>query len=379
MARARESRSEAGGSVVEFAIVAPVLISLVMFATYFQDAVRVKLKNQEAARFAAWEFTALPLSNYVDRDHTSLFNIAKGKIATDVNQIYRDFDSAETHAATTSFAAQHIFDASAMVITDLPVPLESKQSLQNLPGVGGALGGAVANLLGSINGGLDVVGPPAFGFNMNGMIEVKVNSTFQNKLLPNAFFGKFEYGQIDRFKMTDAMYLVADGWTLHDGRDVLPDPGQSGASLINGSGPKHPFASEVDQMSFLGLRNKLIPGSVQSALGMVQKMLGALGIPLADPLFLNGSPLVSVNYKRASGPAYTSNCSESANNPALQGKISLENDGRKVDIGQNCFHTIPYRVTFAYNNSPEVKVFKMSNRFYLGCKTTEAPNTLSCH
>jgi hypothetical protein len=379
MATARRGHGEAGGSMVEFAIVAPVLISLVMFATYFQEAVRTKLKNQEAARFAAWEFTALPLSNYVDRNHGSLFGIAKAKIARDVNTIYRDFDSAETNAPTSSFVAQTTLETGSMLLNDLPVPLESKMSFQSLPGVGGALAGPAGALLGGANKALDIVGPPAFGFNMNGMVEVRIDATFQNKLLPNQFFGQFKYGQIDRFKMTDTMYLVADGWTLHDGRDVVPDKNQTGASLIDGSGKKHPFASQVDAMSFLGLRDKLIPSQVQGWMGTVQSMLGAFGIPLADPIFLNGSPVVSINYKRQAGPTYTTGCNADAKNQAIDGRFNLEKNNTTPDKGQFCFHTIPFRTTFAYDDSPLVKVFNKSGPYYLGCRMTEASSTLACH
>ena len=48
----------------EFAIVTPLLILIIFFAVWFHELVHIKLKLQEAGRYAAWEATAYPLHDY---------------------------------------------------------------------------------------------------------------------------------------------------------------------------------------------------------------------------------------------------------------------------------------------------------------------------
>jgi hypothetical protein len=368
--------------MTEFAIVAPVLVSLVMFATYFADAWDFKLKNQEAARFAAWEFTAFPLSDYAHPDKNTsaappLFTTAAAKIQTDLNTIYRDFDSSQTNAPTSSFVGIHQLEIGKLDIQNLPVPLESSRTLSSIPG----FGSEVAAVLGAINGGLDLVGPKPYDFNMNGLVQVTVTSKFTNTLLPPNFLGQFRYGQINTWETSDTVALVADGWTLHDGRDAMVDASNSSPSRIDGSGPIHPMATEVDKMSFLGLKDKLIPASVQSGISTVEGLLGAT---FPDPLFLfagpAGVPVASLNYRRsAAGGSY--GCSDGAS-PAKHGEVDFSKTGRKMDSGsQNCFHTLPFYVTWSYADSPLVKIFNDSNQYYMGCKSTEVEDTASsgCH
>ena len=77
-------KAQAGNSVVEFAVVAPVLVMMILYATYFHDGLRTKLKVQEAARFGAWEFTSLPMSDFIEGNHEALFTDAQTRIVKDL-------------------------------------------------------------------------------------------------------------------------------------------------------------------------------------------------------------------------------------------------------------------------------------------------------
>ncbi len=164
-----------GGSMVEFAIVAPVLVSLVFFADFFHSAVVVKLKTQEAAHFAAWEFTSLPLSDYYQGTaaaHQALFDKATNLIKTDLTAKYAGFDSSNPSAAQSDFVAQHALrtDPAHLTFNLGDVPLDSQSTLSQIPGIGGLLGTLMS-------AGLDVVGPSRFGYTMKGLVTVKVPST----------------------------------------------------------------------------------------------------------------------------------------------------------------------------------------------------------
>ena len=59
-------RGERGAATTELAIVGVLMIPIMMYAAYFYDALQIKLKVQEAARFAAFEWTNNPLHDYVN-------------------------------------------------------------------------------------------------------------------------------------------------------------------------------------------------------------------------------------------------------------------------------------------------------------------------
>jgi len=56
--------NESGQALVEFAIVTPLIVLVILFALWFYELVQIKLKVQEAARYASWEATAYPLHDY---------------------------------------------------------------------------------------------------------------------------------------------------------------------------------------------------------------------------------------------------------------------------------------------------------------------------
>lgn len=361
-------RGERGSAMVEFAIVAPVLVMLVMFADFFHDAVVTKIKTQEAAHFAAWEYASFPLSDYYQGTagaHQTLFNRATGLIQSDLLAKYAGFDSSDPGAAQTNFVATHALktDGASLVFQQFDVPLDSPSTLGKIPGIGGVLGSLMS-------AGLDVVGPQPFGFNMKGMVSVKVTSTFTNKILPTAFMDdRFHVPMVtaalSKFDMDDTTAVVADAWTLDDGRDVVPQVDNKPATIEN-TGNLHPMEAEVNRMKFAGSLN-WVPQPLVTALQQVDSYIGAL---MPDPLFSDGVPISALNYQRAAGNnAYSSPLGSS---PSLNGGIDLRKNGHDIDIGQITFQTIPFRVTNAYADSPAVQVFNVGNKYYLGCKVAQA-------
>ncbi|MBK8479812.1 MAG: pilus assembly protein [Proteobacteria bacterium] len=57
-------RETSGQALVELAIVLPLFVMLLLFAQWLWELGQIRLKAQEAARYAAWEATAYPLHDY---------------------------------------------------------------------------------------------------------------------------------------------------------------------------------------------------------------------------------------------------------------------------------------------------------------------------
>jgi len=368
----RQGLGEVGGAMVEFAIVAPVMVMLVLFADFFHDAVKTKLKAQEAARFLAWEFTSMPLSDYNSFHHSGLFNSAKTKITTDLKEKYQNFDSSNPSptpniSANATFIATHTLDIAPADTgaSDGNVPLDSQKTLSQIPVIGG-----LANSL--ISGGLDIVGPKPFKFNMNGMATGKVTVRFQNKILPAGFLDNQYQTQmvpskLAQFDMSDTVSLVADPWVLSDGRDARLNPNQNGFALAGSTSAIHPFAREVNQMLFAGAIQRLIPTNVTSTLAQVENFVP--GLP--DPLFLSGPPVAAINLTRKAASSGYDKCSYG--NTPKDGKVNLRDQNPfDEDIGQFCFYTIPFRWLNSPTDTDPGKVFERSGTFYMGCKTDQA-------
>jgi hypothetical protein len=55
---------ESGQALTEFVVVVPIMVMILLFSMWLWEIVHIKLKVQEAARYAAWESTSYPLHGY---------------------------------------------------------------------------------------------------------------------------------------------------------------------------------------------------------------------------------------------------------------------------------------------------------------------------
>ena len=72
----------------------PIIILVLWFAIYFQEVLQVRLKLQEAARFATWEYTAYPLHDY-EAGRSDSFDDAEAEITELTMELYEDLDSSD--------------------------------------------------------------------------------------------------------------------------------------------------------------------------------------------------------------------------------------------------------------------------------------------
>ena len=120
------------------------------------------------------DFAALLEESFLEHEITE-GSVVKGRVVA----IEKDVAVIDIGAKTEGRVALKT-DAASLVFQSLDVPLQSRSTLSQIPGIGTIAGSLMS-------AGLDVVGPSRFGFDMQGMVSVKVTSTFVNRLLPMRF------------------------------------------------------------------------------------------------------------------------------------------------------------------------------------------------
>lgn len=295
-ARQRQRSDERGQALVEFAVVVPLVVMVVLFAIWFYELIHVKLKVQEAARYAAWETTAFPMHSYMSGTGTGfslpgLGNLGGGlggglpgafgqqvgqQVGQQINQQVSQLVpfggfglsaqavgtvSAETivryadmNSATLLPTGSRMLSASwtpplVYALDEMEEPIYGGPLVNLIFGVGGAIfdaisamgfghGNQVATSL--IRAGKDMgsagtsrmFGDPEWNFNRRGYIHAKVAVAVRNE-----WFGS----GVGRMILPNAQVvlreeygLLADDWGLQDG------PGQIDAGDCRATDPRNP-------------------------------------------------------------------------------------------------------------------------------------------
>jgi len=244
-------RGEGGQSLTEFAIIAPVIVGILIFAIFFYEATQIKLKQQEAERYVAWEFTGKLLTDYGNGgNQSSLFTQAKNEIIADTNDRFDNLVS--TNKLTNQrqyvmtewelrdptvrnntvpevpggFWVNLVFQVFKLVYTiwDMqtwtsvnPVHYALMAGSNTQPSFAGS--GAIA----------EQFGPSSWKFNKKGFITAKMRwrvaptAMFTRRFMENRFNKAFRpFGTItlnDRAS-PDGVALVVDSWNLQDGTSI---------------------------------------------------------------------------------------------------------------------------------------------------------------
>lgn len=243
--RQRRTRNgESGQALVEFAIVAPLIVMVILFSMWFYELVQIKLKVQEAARYATWEATAYPLHDY-KKGKGALSQLAQTmttNVRNDTMQRYSDLDSRSDQLTLNN----RIFSASFTP----PIVIQVNRQEEVI------YGGPIVNLIFGLAGTLfdiysaltyksvnpvalslialgkdwggamtsRMFGDSSWGFNKQGYIETKVTCYVKNEwfnrgvgryILPNPGVLMMEPAGL-----TERYGLLADSWQLDPGDDV---------------------------------------------------------------------------------------------------------------------------------------------------------------
>ncbi|QRK05416.1 pilus assembly protein [Archangium violaceum] len=350
-----------GAAIVEFALVVPLLVSILMFSVFLSDIIRARLKLQEASRYVAWEMSSYTLSDYATADHERAFDAAMRASAKEAAERYADLDSIESGGRFGT------------LLRAAPPQV----SIQNQPVTGIDLGRVFPDVAGGTRPEAAVaVGKRLdfflehFRFNTRGQVEVEVTSELSSSMLPRRFLQKEPHGFFDvdnwggrdlsHLPVKDRYTLIANGWHLPDGTDALVKAKRAG---VHDGGSRHGLSLQVDRMKFLGV------GSYLDRVGLDR--LGAVARFLV-PDFL-GTFVVSHNYV----PGESARGCNKTRHGAPMGLNNLNAYPGLDDPAQRCFDTAPFRDTQDYDHSLYRKMFMARGANFMGCKNAQAdmPNT----
>ncbi|RMG12574.1 MAG: pilus assembly protein [Deltaproteobacteria bacterium] len=329
---------ERGGSMVETALMAPIFVVLVMWAAFFYDFVQLRIKVLEAARFAAWEFTAYPLSDYDTGSHGARFNDAVPRVRTDVQRLYASLDSSDqAPTAHPRLATRYSFEG--VDFENKPV----RMLAGDVPGIDpdSDLGMVTGYVFDAVGDALDYV-LNRMGYNDRGLVTAQTSARIEHALMPRTFLPEF-YGTdlypTPSYTVTARAAVVADGWTLHDGRTVV----QMADS---------PFQKQVQRAHTLGITDS-IPG-LSTFFDVVDKV----GDYVED-FFNLPNPLNA----RLAAKRYTQ--------PPGGNTLHLDTDEYQKE-----FDTLPVREQCQYGgcrpeDSDYGRTLKMRGDYYMGCPEPE--------
>lgn len=344
-----------GAAIVEFALVVPLLVSLLMFSIFLSEILRAKLKLQEASRYVAWEMTSYALSDYGNADHGKAFDIAMTASVKEATARYQDLDSIEPEGRFgTLLRAEPV----QVVIQNQSVAgMDLSRAFEGSGGTGAEAASAVGKTLDSFL--------EHFRFNTKGQVEVELRGGLTSLLLPRSYLQKEDQGfftvdnwggrNLSHMQVKNRFTLIANGWHLPDGGDAVVRSKQAG---VHGGGSDHGLSRQVDRMKFLGAGNYLDPVD----LGALSKVAH-----FALPDF-PGPFVVAHNYK----PGETARGCNKSKHGAPLGLNNLNSYPGLDDPAQRCFDTAPFRDTQSYDSSLYRKVFLARGENFMGCKNMQA-------
>lgn len=231
-----------GQSLTEFAIMVPIIVLVLWFSIYFSEIIQVRLKLQEAARFAAWEFTAYPMHDY-DQGTGSRFDEVEEEITELTLDIYEDLDSSDQEHYREGAHDRNTFLATGWEIRRVRIREDEPPDL-----TGDWMAELGLDILLTIEGWIESLfidepntyasGPVVWmtrnvsnidhewGFNDEGWVHVEVQARVHNLMVPRSFrrITSLEYDSArwvrSSVRLEEHSALLVDSWRLNDGRDV---------------------------------------------------------------------------------------------------------------------------------------------------------------
>lgn len=253
-ARPRSRRAERGGAMVEFAIMAPVIIVLILWSNYFLEVQLARIKGAEVARYVGFERT-------VRKDVGAIANEAKTR--------YQDLNG----ATKTGTAAKGFTNTFTLTVTaqNAAAPISGSLSSAGSQGGLGGLMGTITNLVGdSVEA---IIG--LLGFKVNqGAVQTNVEFKVKNRILPARIASYVTGGDGSKLDLTfkDSFFVYHDTWKAWD----------NGLNPLNSYGPVEDKTYErVKKIAYLGLADAPGVSGVLSAIGNVLDVLG-LDFPFSN-------------------------------------------------------------------------------------------------
>jgi hypothetical protein len=241
---------ERGSSVVEMAIMSPILVAMVLWLIYFWENQQARLKAAEAARYIA-------------------FNQTVGA-TNDVPARFEDLDSSTAvgKLASARFNKLTIKQATQTLVTS---PMADPQGAQKPPGLSGmasTIFGAISGAMGNASG--QVMG--FFGLDLNdGRVKTSTEFFMKNMLVPKKI-GTYLSGEDGSSFQLDLSFK--DSMTLDYKTFAAVSPAAwSGSSNVAYDPVSNSTTAVVQKMAFLTIADRF-----SGLFGIVEGLLSLFGI-----------------------------------------------------------------------------------------------------
>jgi Flp pilus assembly protein TadG len=365
-----------GAATVEFALIVPVLVMILLFSMYLTELVRAKLKVQELARYVVFEMTSYTLSDFATAKHDEAFTDAKREALDEALERFKDMDSVEPNAPKGNFVARYSDVAATMQNKDIPL-FEAGLVLGNDGN------GFASKVVSAANVGANRL-LSHWDFNTKGWVEADVSMNFNNVLIPQSYLdegGSGGFFKVDptggkdlrSLALKSRFSMYADPWAMDDGADATIRGRRAGAHRKGPEDMPHGLYKQVSRMVFLGLSDDL-----NKAVGGIDQFRDFLAN--FAPAFL-GTFVVSHNYGPSPGGGDAKDWGREcigedtgieAYPPEAEGGLNNLNKFSQVDWPRpTCFDTAPFRDQ-PYDKSQYIQIFKARGDYFMGCKNAEA-------
>ncbi len=243
-------RAARGAATVELALLAPLLVVLILWANYFWEVQRARLKMVELARFVAFERT-------VRQDLSA--------VTAEAQTRYQDLDgSTKTGTLGTAYRNGLTLNVQAQN-ADAPLESVGMSGLGSQSGVGGIAGAAVSAL-----GGSPEQLARDMGFDPSvGAVQTDVQARVINHIIPREvalYTTGFDGDQLD-LHFEEHFYLYHDTWRSWG-------PGENPADTY----------PRVEQLTHDRMSNIVYAGVSGGAMNSIASVLSVLGLdfPFSD-------------------------------------------------------------------------------------------------
>jgi hypothetical protein len=378
----RSRRHERGAAMIEFAIVAPIFVMMLMYSMYFTELIRTRLKAQEIARYVTWQMSSFDLSVYGQSNgQAQAFDDAMKEIKEESELRYKDLDSIEDLGP--SAAGMFAYENLEVKIVNQDVEFIDTNILEqfNVPG-----NDLLGSITGAVGGGVNWI-LNQWGFDKKGRVQIEVSVDLSQKLFSKNLQMRSEkkgFAEVDAWGGRDlttktfknSITMTVDDWHMTDGTNAIMDSDKRKRAGTreesDGKDDRHVLSTQVNRMKMLGLTGALndITG------GFLNFLSGILPSPL-------NTFTVSHNYKERGDGATPCGqpkhgAAEGMNNLA-DDKVSGFTDDDDPGQSQRCFDTVPFRDTHQYSRSRYRQMFEARGEFGMGCWNAQAtePTTVS--
>lgn len=382
-------KEENGGATVEAAILSLVMVPMAIYAIFFFDLSLMNIKILEASRYAAWEMTAMQISDWKNHKHNDQ-GYLNGRIELLKKEVQErwgdDMNSATAQTELAKGKDNGIFKLkiSSLTVTELNMQEDNMiigdMSGEESPYKGKKLekdgdepekpsdGGFLQSLLSEVSGFLgdaieEVYG--YFGFYKNGFVltSASVNLKFDRKV---PLFGA-ESMILANLSVQAQQRILVDAWDLKDGSDVDYGP-KDPPKDASGAG----YYFQVKKMMFGGL-----PASIGDIIGGGE-IVGLVMDAIKSFIRLPWDPVVrSYALKKApdsTGTAST-NCEKNRHSCFKFG----DNRVNSIKNAPDTFYTNVFKDTFVEADSPYNRVYRRNgDGYYMGCDKPEIVDRQDC-